>query len=460
MRRLILALFAPLFLGCATPERNEAVVVIQHVTVLSMAPGALPQSDVAVLIRGDRIERIVSTHSLRPPMGAQIVDGRGKYLIPGLTDAHAHPENPELIRAFTGNPDLPETSYRAEDVFLPYIAHGVLTVLNMSANADALEQRDEIESGRALGPHLALAFMIDGARPIWPFAAAAATPDEGAALVRRAHADGYDFIKAYSGLDAATFAAIVAEAARLGIPVIGHLPGRGQNDPERFLLPNFRMVAHAEEFAYQAASPQTAEANIGNYAHLMLERGVWLTSTLTLNERIVEQARDPQSLLRRPELPYLNPITRMIWLHGSPYANQPSEFAAHAQEVVVFNERLVRAFAEAGVPILPGTDATIPGVAAGASLHDELEALSRAGLDNQLILESATRRAAEFLGVASDRGTVEAGKRADLVLLDGDPTADITNTRRISAVFVGGRYLSAAWLSDRLDEMAQRYAAP
>jgi imidazolonepropionase-like amidohydrolase len=118
---------------------------------------------------------------------------------------------------------------------------------------------------------------------------------------------------------------------------------------------------------------------------------------------------------------------------------------------------LIKALAAAGVPLMPGTDSIIPGVVYGFSLHDELELLAKAGLSNQRVLESATRLPAEFLNVANDRGTVEAGKAADLLLLDADPLVDVANTRAIAAVVRGGRYLPRAEIDALMEDLATRY---
>lgn len=442
----------------ASPEINASLFAIEHVTVLSMVRGAGPALDQSVIIADGRIAALGPARQVRIPRGATRIDGEGRFLMPGLADLHSHAETPTLVSGFMQGAPLPPGSYPAEDVYLPYVGNGVVQVLHMSSDADTLGQRAAIARGEVLGPNLSLARMIDGRPRMWGFASEADTAETAAALVRQSRAEGYDYIKVYSNVNASVFEAIAAEAAAQNIRVIGHIPGRGENRPERFLCHGLAMVGHAEEFAYQAPSVDEALRQADRYAQLARRCGVSLTTTLTLNERIVEQARDAQSLSRRAELRYLRPVTQAIWLHGSPYTNQPAEFRPFVESVVAFNERLVLAFVEAGVPILPGTDSTIPGVAGGFALHDELEALQRIGVDRRLILESATRGAAEFLGNADQFGAIEAGKRADLLLLDADPLADVANTRRIAAVFIAGRYLTAQELNRRMEELAARNA--
>lgn len=452
---VILALLA----ACQTVSTPESVLVVEHVTVLPMTESAAPIQDVSVVIRDGRIAEIGPGDRVHASSGAERIDGRGRFLMPGLTDMHTHPENAGAIRMLTRSADsAAPTTQDTEDVFLPFIANGVTQILNMSANADAIAQRDAIERGEVLGPHMALAAMVDGVPPLSPFATTVDGPEAAVRFVRGAHADGYDFIKVYSELSPEAFDAAVEEARRQGMRVVGHIPGRGAGTPERYLGPDFAMVAHAEEFAFQGASVDRSEASIPEYVALLRRSGVQLTSTLSLDERIVEQARDPASVNRRTELRFLAPAVRGYWTQANPYASQGEQYADFVSSIVAFNARMVRASYEAGVPILPGTDANVPGVAPGFSLHDELEALSRAGLPNRYILESATRRAAEFLQVSDDRGTVEAGKRADLLLLDADPLADVANTRRIAAVILGGRVVTAAELQTRMEALAARRA--
>ena len=164
----------------------------------------------------------------------------------------------------------------------------------------------------------------------------------------------------------------------------------------------------------------------------------------------------PETLQSRPEIRYLGAYLRRLTLENNPYLRDPSpERIAYVQRIVDFNDKLIAAFAKEGVPIVAGTDALVPGVMPGFALHDELAALAKAGLTNRQVLESATRLPAEWLGTIDDRGTVAVGKRADLLLLEGNPLEDIKNTRRIAGVIVGGRYFSRNELNVRL-EMSRR----
>jgi hypothetical protein len=272
-------------------------------------------------------------------------------------------------------------------------------------------------------------------------------------------AEGFSFVKTYSKLDLATFTAIVDEAHRQGVRVVGHIPGRGRGETESWLQPGYEMVMHAEEFAYQTDDPAHWTDHIPDYVALARKHGVLLCATLALDAKILEQMRDPGVLQRTPGIETVNPLVRAFWSAGSPYAHASAGQIRAVAAVVAFNSGLVKAYADAGLPVFAGTDTLVPGVVAGVSLHDELEALVAAGLTPQEVLVTDTRRAAEFLGVSGDRGTVEVGKRADLLLLDADPMADIANTRRIAGVVAGGRWLPRAELDRRMADLARRYAA-
>jgi imidazolonepropionase-like amidohydrolase len=458
MSRVVAALLLVL---CSTncpaePRRPPDPLVITHVTVLPMTPDAAPLSDMTVTIRDGRIASIAPA-SKELARGARRIDGRGKWLMPGFTDMHMHLENDRMGRLHIGDPTLPDGAFDLADALTPYLANGVLQVFNLSSMSETIGQQVEVESGRVLGPHIATAAMIDGSPPSWPLGMtrAAATPEDGRQAVRDAKAEGYQFIKVYSKLTLETFTAIVDEARQQNMRVVGHIPQRGQGITEKFFVPGFDLVAHAEEFAQHTTPPD--HAAIPRYVDMAKRNGTWLVATLSLDERIVEEIRDPDSLERRDELRHMHPRAYDMVINANPYLKDRSAGRIdYVQKIVDFNCPLVKAFTAAGVPVLTGTDAPVPGVAPGFALHDEFESLSRCGMSPAQILDSTTRRAAEWLGTLADRGTVEVGKRADLVLLDANPLENIANTRRIAGVIAGGHHLSRTELDRRLKKLADR----
>jgi len=434
------------------------VLAIEHATLLAMTPGSTPVADTTVIVIGQRVAWIGPSARAEVPRRATRIDARGHWLLPALVDAHVHIENPRLLRLLLQDPSIPETAVADADTFLPFVAHGILQIGNLGAMSEAFGQRRAIETGRVLGPHMMLAAMVDGDPPIWPvgFTRVAATPEAGRQVVRDEIAEGYDMVKVYSKLSLETFTAIVDEARSRGVKVVGHIPGRG-TPIEPYFQPGYTMVAHAEEFAFRALDGSDAEiARMVGDAAL---HGTGVMTTLTVDQRILEQTLDPTTLHTRPEIQYVPPLVRRFWFDDNPYIgrNTPDRIA-QLRGVVAFNDKLVKAFVAAGLPVLAGTDSLVPGVVAGFALHDELAALVAAGLTPYQALDAATRAPTAWMGVGDDRGTVELGKRADLLILDADPLADITNTRRIAGVIASGRWLPRAELDARLAALAQRYA--
>lgn len=196
---------------------DAPVRAIEHVTVLSHPTGSTPLEDGTVVIRDGRIAWIGPAREADIPPDTSRVDGTGKWLMPALTDMHVHVENDRMMRLLLGRPDLPDGTIDAADLFTPYVANGVLQIVDMSAMPESLAQRDAVEGGSMLGPHVALAAMVDGSPPIWPegMTSVAATPEDGRRLVGDIQVQGYDFVKVYANLGLATFTAIIDEARAL-----------------------------------------------------------------------------------------------------------------------------------------------------------------------------------------------------------------------------------------------------
>lgn len=460
LARAVVTTLSLLFLCACTTVRAaaaDAEFAIEHVTILPMTEGGAAMTDATLIVRDGRIAQVGSSGAVRVPRNMKRVDGRAKWLMPGLSDMHVHALNRGYGRQLPGGNDFPAEYVRTADLMLPFIANGVTQIMDMSASLHTLQQRDAIESGAVLGPHIAAASMVDGDPPAWPNdARVATTPEVGRRAVREIAADGFSFVKVYSGLQLPVYAAIVDEAAKAGVRVVGHLPYASRDHAEEALVRGVSMVAHAEEYGRLAESP--TEADIQRYATLTRQNDIWLATTQITNVLIARQTHDPSVVAAAKGIRYVHPALVSYWRHANRYTvDVTAETIAHRDRLVDFNRRLIKAMAAAGVPLMPGTDSIIPGVVYGFSLHDELELLVKSGISNQRVLESATRLPAEFLGLANDRGTIEPGKAADLVLLDADPLADIANTRSIAAVVRGGRYLPRVELDELMEDLAARY---
>jgi imidazolonepropionase-like amidohydrolase len=460
-RTLIAALSLLFVCGCTATHTQQAAAragfAIEHVTILPMTAGGAPIADATLIVRDGRIAWIGAAAAARVPANVTRIDGRGRWLMPGLSDMHVHVLHRGYGRQFPGGHDFPADYVRTADLMLPFIANGITQIMDMSASPYTLAQRDEIDSGAVLGPHVAAASMIDGDPPTWPKdARVAATPEAGRRAVREIASQGFSFVKVYTGLQLPVYAAIVDEAARAGVRVVGHLPAAARGHAEEVLIRGMSMVAHAEEYGRLARDP--TDADLQRYVALTRQNDISLATTLITNVTIARQTHDPSVVAAAKGIGYVHPALRSYWQHANRYTvDVTPEKTAHRDKAVEFNQRLIKALAASGVRFMPGTDSIIPGIVYGFSLHDELELLAQTGLSNQRVLESATRLPAEFLQVANDRGTIEVGKAADLLLLDADPLADVANTRAITAVVRGGRYLPRSELDGLMQELAARY---
>jgi imidazolonepropionase-like amidohydrolase len=420
----VVAAQAPAF---EPPARGSHAFV--GVEVLSMEEDAsLPAQ--TVLVEGDRITAI--GRELFLPAGTTLIDGRGSWLMPGLVDVHTHE------RAL---PDFPDD---VAGNLAMYLANGVTTIVNMGDFTGAmLGVREAVRSGTLAGPEVYVGHFVRGASDGGTPETVVTDPASAQDLVRRARAQGYDFLKLYDGVPAAAFDAAVAEARAAGLAVTGHavaavgLPYGLRNGQV--------MAAHAASFLGAGGPGSLAAAT-----ELAVASSAFVTATLFVNDLIAQFGLDA--------LAGADPFARVVAQDGVEYMDGGSvaawarmlQFRSDIRAPVdrrPFNARLleqIRAFDAAGVPILLGTDTIgIPGVVPGFAIHGELRLLREAGLSPWRALAAGTRTAGNFLErhlhAPLPVGRVAAGARADLLLLDADPREDAETLRRPLAVMAGGR---------------------
>lgn len=430
---------------------KEITYAITNVNVITMASSNTVVENASVVIASNLIQSINGTI----PKNAKLIDGKGKWLIPGFVDMHVH--SPTDSGPFGAKLPTQGASlfFNLQDNMTLFNANGVTTIFELSAVAEHFGQRNEIGKGTVIGPRMALAKMIDGGEGQ---GVKVNTPEDGRQAVRSAKAEGYEFIKVYAYLNVETYKAIIEEANKQQLKVIGHIPDAFKGKLKEAFIPGFAMVAHAEELTNYAVDYSETEAQ--QMAALLKKNGTWLLPTLTTMERILSQVKSLDELKSLPSLQYVHPLFQSKWLTANKYNKMSNpENIAHFEKYVQFNLLLVKACKVAGVPIVAGTDAGTSSVVAGFSLHDELELLVKAGLSPEEALQSATLLSAKWLGIDKLVGTIEAGKLADLILLYENPLTNINNTRKIAGAFINGNWLDKTKLTTILADLAKRNTA-
>ncbi len=455
MRLIILSLVFVLMVSCQTATMVNKpstlalpeYIAVTNVNLISLSETNKVYKNTVVVIKDDKIFSINGDI----PENAMVIDGTGNWLIPGLIDMHVHGLSGGSFSQ--GYPTRADTIFfDTQDLMIPYIASGVTTVFELSARQGNFAQRNEIARGSVIGPRMAFAGVIDGKGE-----RAALDESSGRQIVRNLKKQGYRFIKVYTWLNRETYVAIIDEANQLGIKIVGHIPVVFKDKVEDAFIPNFGLIAHAEELSKVTESYTYEQAQI--FARLAKRNDTWLIPNLSNMEWIVKQSRSLQSIKELESLKYVHPLMQTKWLQANRYNNNATpELIEYFEQQRAFHKLIVKAFKEESVPMLAGTDAGISGVVWGFSLHDELAWLVEAGMTPLEALESATRLSAKWLGIDDKIGSIEVGKYADLVLLSANPLEDIRNTRLIAGSFINGRWVSKNKIDYMLNTLANKNA--
>ena len=416
--------------------------------------GAAPMPGMTVVVTGDRIESVARTAGARAPLGALVVDARGKYMIPGLIETHAH------WFAWFGSANNDTTAAAARGAGV-YLANGVTTVIDASARGreDMLFRvRENVRASGLSLPRIYLSGRVDS------LAVNRSGAGDAGELARRHLARDVIGIKIHRGLNNADLRAVVAEARKENRPVFGHtyelLPSRYHDYTRDAVEAGVAGIFHVLGIApvRPALEPplpprgggfepfwlhfarrwlHVDEESADSLIQLMIRRGAWLQPTLVTEELMV----DIDAYRTDPAWRYA-PFQQDSELAGFPrFAGADLEVYRAAYGRMRW---FVRRFHEAGGLVVAGTDGVrIPGF----GMQDELRLLVESGLTPLAALQTATRNAARAFGLDAELGTIEEGKLADLVLLDANPLEDIQNAGRLSAVVANGRYLDRVALN-------------
>jgi imidazolonepropionase-like amidohydrolase len=447
------ALFASMMLvaagDCATASETAVpVTAFVNVAVVPMDRERVLENW-TVVVAHDRIRELGPAAAVSLPDNATVIDGRGKYLMPGLADMHAH-------------------TWEEED-FPLLLANGVTTIRNMFGGRVHLRWKKSIAAGEFAGPNLYTAGpIIDGNPPIWPGAVV-----ENGAQARRTvdeqQAAGYDFLKIYSRLSREAYDAIVQVGKAKGMAVAGHVPDAvGLHAALGTGIKSIEHLSGYEFLARKALGPgeeaswaRLDESQFADIARETARSGTWNCPTLVLFQFRVApgESEHLRQLLDRPEMRYVSPEIVRSWYPENNFLKNstPARAASSRGKGDIERKKLVKALHDAGGRLLLGTDYGNPFVVPGFSLHLELHNFVAAGLSPFEAIRAGTSGAAEFMEAATEWGTVAAGRRADLLLLDRNPFEDVSNIGKPAGVMLRGKWYPRAELMSDLEKLAQQF---
>ena len=464
LAKLLLLVFTPFASTAHGQSQGSASFVIAHVTVIN--PGTVSvKKDRTVVVSGKRIASVLPSAKFKASAGARVINGRGKFLIPGLWDMHVHTAFGDW---FPGG----------QDVILPlFIANGITGVRDMGGDVSVLKRwRDQIDTGKITGPHIIFSgpmldgYLPDGKHLRFPSSVPVMSPAEARAAVDSLASRGVNFIKVQSLLSVESYLAAADESHKRGLPIVGHVPDKvriaqvvaaGQKSIEH-LMGIFEGCSREEEkfingqgstqLLLTTNDPHKCDALI----NLLARTRTWQVPTLAWQRggTFLDQLDWKHQALDRYVPAYWRDVTwtrfkneMMPDLLKDPLSLRREYFAK--------NLEMVGRMHRAGVPFMAGTD-TAAGiyVMPGFSLHDELANFVEAGFTPMEALQTATSNPAKFFG-KNDAGKIEAGSASDLVLLDADPLDDIRNTHKIEAVVANGNLWDRVTLDTLLSGVAE-----
>ncbi len=457
IRRLAALMLFTALSACARGARSPSAAALQASAPLAItgvtlidATGAPPAPGMTVLVEDGRIRAIARDGAARLPRGATVVDASGKYLIPGLWDAHVH------------------LTFATEQALPLFVAHGVTSVRDVGSQIDEVRaMRRRVAAGALAGPRIRTSGpilesaewmrrayrIVPPDHPVWAAAPRVLVTGANAqSLVDSLVRAGVDLIKARN-VYGAEFLALAAATERAGIPFASHNPNRvNMVDAARSGLDSFE---HAESIWGDFDT-------LGVAARQRMFDAVAATHVLVAATMVTDlESNSPDSAILAAiadTAGSLDPRNRSLPLRmRANWREAVNQRRLIGRAPPGLTQRIaggVRAMHRAGIPMLAGSDVGgVPLVYPGSSLHEELELLVRdGGLSPMEALQSATRNQSRFFGARDSTGTITVGRSADLVLLDADPLADIRNTRRIRAVVLGGRLLDRAALDALLGQ--------
>lgn len=397
--------------------------------------------DHAVVISDDRITAVVPMDGFQPPQDATLIDGEGRYLLPGLSEMHGHvpPRQSE---------QFPQR-YLDDTLFL-YLAGGVTTVRGMLGHDDQLQLKDEVASGTRLGPTLYLAGPSFNGNSVQ-------SPEQARQMVQQHSEAGWDLLKVHPGLELEEFTALAEEAERLGMPFAGHIP---QSVPlDRAMELGIRTIDHLDGYLefIDARDRVASDEELRSLAELTKQSGVGVVPTQALWATLIGAA-DPEQLSQYDEVRYMPQSVVNGWQRYLDNAAESRYYSGESAAVHQQNrQRLLQILHQEGVEILMGTDAPQVYSVPGLGLKHELAMMEAAGLTPYEVLRTGTVAVGQYFQDQDTFGQIRPGHRADVLLLADNPLLNLSTLSHPEGVLVRGRWLDRDELDQGLAEIEAAY---
>lgn len=452
MKKITLFIGLSLLLSCAqaTKDVSPTAILISNANIVDVRNGAILENQQVVVDSG-KIKSILSTIENASVYGT-IIDAKGKYLIPGLAEMHAHIPQP------------PTSEDRIEETLFLYLSNGITTVRGMLGHPSHLVLRERAKKGEILSPRIFTASPSLNGNSV-------PTKEEAIQKITAYQKEGYDFLKIHPGIQMDVFDQVVLTANEVGIPFAGHVPVAV--GIRHALSSKFATIDHVDGFLEGLVpesenvdptkngffgfdfTPLADTSKIDELVQLAKENKVWIVPTQSLFERWFAPISSHELLLQ-PEMKYMPASTLADWKkRKDEYTGPEAKFdEVQWNQFTSIRRELIKKLQDKGHGMLLGSDAPQLFNVPGFSIQHEIESMYTAGLSPLEILQSGTINPAIFYGMEGTFGEIKETLDADMVLLDSNPLENIAAFKQISGVMIQGKWLSQEMIAKKLADIA------
>jgi len=455
MKQFYTFMLAFSFLSCQAQQSDTNAgkeIVFKSVNIIPMDKEEV-WTNRDVVVKNGIIQSVEKTSNKKYSKEALVIDGAGKYLMPGLAEMHAHVPPVDNLEPM-------------KEVLMLFALKGVTTIRGMLGHPRHIELREKLKSGEIIGPR----FITSG--PSFN-GNSVKTAEAGIALVREQKKAGYDFLKLHPGLTRESFDAIAATAKEAGIPFSGHVSFNvgvwraieaGYSTIDHLdgfvesLVPDIKKMKEQETGLFAMFIADKAdESRIPKLIAALKENNIWVVPTQALAERWFHPDKDPDALGKEDEMKYMDPGTLKNWISSKKnLMNNPNYKASAVNRLIEVRKKLIYECNKNGVGLLLGSDAPQVFDVPGFSVHHELQYLVDAGLTPYEALKTGTVNVGRYLN-QENLGVIKPGAVSDLILLKGNPLKNISETKNIEGVMLGQTWFSKELIDAELKKLEKQH---